>query len=83
MKTWYLKFPTYQYNENAVQLAKEAGFRIIDAKYADGQKSDAGHPVVTVKGESPKVIVEDIEQDVEEVVEAPKKRTRKTKKKKD
>jgi len=50
MKVWYVKFPTYQYNEDVKTLAKENGLKIIDAKYdkGDGVK-DA--PKLTIKGE--------------------------------
>jgi len=74
-KIWYLKFPTHQYNEDVNALAKEAGFKIIDARFAEGKESDVGFPRVTVKGESPKKEI------IEETnVEAHKKRTRRTKK---
>lgn len=51
MKVWYVKFPTYQYNEDVKLLAKENGLKIIDAQFdkGDGVK-DA--PKLTVKGEA-------------------------------
>ena len=39
-KTWYVEFPTYQYNENVKELAKKNGLKIIDAQFdaGDGEK---------------------------------------------
>lgn len=53
MKTWFVKFPTYQYNEDVVAIAKEKGLKIIDAQFDDGSGiKDA--PALTIKGEEPK-----------------------------
>jgi hypothetical protein len=50
MKVWYVKFPTYQYNEDVKALAKENGLKIIDAKYDNGDGiKDA--PKLTIIGE--------------------------------
>lgn len=50
LKLWYVEFPTYQYNEDVKELAKENGLKIIDAKFdvGDGVK-DA--PKLTKIGE--------------------------------
>ena len=50
MKVWYVKFPTYQYNEDVKALAKENGLKIIDAKFdkGDGVKDT---PKLTIIGE--------------------------------
>lgn len=50
MKTWFVKFPTYQYNEDVKQLAKEKGLKIVDAVFDDGSGvKDA--PKLTIKGQ--------------------------------
>jgi len=49
-KYWYVKFPTYQYEEDAAALAKEQGLTIIDARF-DAGDGVAG-PKLTVKGDS-------------------------------
>ena len=48
-KIWYVKFPTFQYNEDVKALAKERGLTIIDAKFdeGDGVKDP---PELTLKG---------------------------------
>lgn len=53
MKTWFVKFPTYQYNEDVRALAKANGLKIVDAQFDDGTGvKDA--PTLTIKGEKPK-----------------------------
>lgn len=48
---WYVEFPTYQYNEDVLALAKERGLTVIDARFDVGNGvKDA--PVLTKKGES-------------------------------
>lgn len=47
--TWFVEFPTYQYNEDVVELARKEGLRIIDARFDNG-KGVKG-PKLTRKGE--------------------------------
>ena len=49
-KIWYVKFPTYQYNEDVKALAKKQGLIIIDARFDDG-KGETDVPKLTKKGE--------------------------------
>ena len=39
-KIWLVEFPTYQYNENVVELAKQNGLKIIDSRYAKDYNQD-------------------------------------------
>lgn len=36
-KIWYVEFPTYQYNEDVKELAREKGLTVIDAQFDDGK----------------------------------------------
>jgi len=47
-KIWFVKFPTYQYNEDVKVLARKAGLKIVDARYDDGNGVEG--PKLTVKG---------------------------------
>ena len=50
-KIWYVKFPTYQYNENVVEIARKKGLIIVDEKFKDGDRQVANAPKLTLKGE--------------------------------
>ena len=45
---WYVKFPTYQYNEDVQALAKEHRLRIVDARYQDGAEQCEDPPELTL-----------------------------------
>lgn len=51
MQNWYIKFPTYQYNENVKQLAKDNRLKIIDDVYQGDNKQCDNPPKLTVIGE--------------------------------
>ena len=53
-KIWYVKFPTFQYNEDVKALAKERGLTIIDAKFDDGD-GVKDPPELTLKGATQEV----------------------------
>ncbi len=35
-EVWFVKFPTYRYNEDVTALARRAGLVIVDARFDDG-----------------------------------------------
>ncbi len=49
LKTWYVEFPLYQYEEDVKAIAKENGLRIIDAKFKAHNKQVAKAPKLTKK----------------------------------
>jgi len=59
---WYVKFPTFQYNEDVIALAKDAGLRVLDARFdADDGADDV--PELTVKDGSEPPAVDDEAKD--------------------
>jgi hypothetical protein len=50
-KTWYVDFPTYQYNENVKEIAREKGLKIVDSKFKGSNKQCANAPKLTKKGD--------------------------------
>lgn len=52
-KIWYVDFPTYQYNEDVVALAKAAGLSVVDARFDNGD-GEKDVPKLTIKGAKPK-----------------------------
>jgi hypothetical protein len=56
MKVWFVKFPTFQYNEDVKELAKKQGLKIIDAQFQGDQEQCENAPKLTVKGEKPKQV---------------------------
>ena len=82
-KIWYVDFPTYQYNEDAIALAKENNLEIIDSRHKGkptGKDIATDTPKLTIKGtlEPLKEVTfdEPIEEPTEEPTEEPKKRGR-------
>lgn len=46
---WYVKFPTFRYNEDVKALAREKGLRVRDDRFDDGNGADG--PKLTLKPE--------------------------------
>ena len=55
MKKWFVKFPTYQYNEDVKALAKENDLKIIDDAFQGDEKQCENAPKLTlIEDEKPK-----------------------------
>ncbi len=46
--TWFIKFPTYRYNEDVKKLAKRNDLYIIDEKYQGDMEQCSKPPKITV-----------------------------------
>jgi len=46
--TWFVKFPTYKYNEDVKKLARMAGLKIVDARYQSDMEQVAKAPKLTI-----------------------------------
>jgi len=47
---WYVKFPTYRYAEDVKKLAAEAGLKLVDARFDEGDGAKDA-PKLTLKPE--------------------------------
>jgi len=66
-KIWYVKFPTYRYNQDVKALARKAGLEIIDAQFDDGKGAEKT-PKLTLKPEYAEVEPEPEPEPVKEPV---------------
>ena len=57
---WYVKFPTYQYNEDVQALAKEADLRILNANFDEGDGADEVPELTLKSGEADEVELFDV-----------------------
>ena len=48
-KIWFVEFPTFQYKEDVVELARKNGLEIVDKKYDNGN-GETKVPKLTKKG---------------------------------
>ena len=48
-KIWYVAFPTYQYIEDVKALARQAGVKVIDAKFQGDKPQCENPPKLTKK----------------------------------
>lgn len=46
---WFVKFPTWKYEENVKELAAKNGLKIIDARHQGGRKQCENAPTLTYK----------------------------------
>ena len=51
---WYVDFPTYQYEEDIQQVAKDAGLTIVDSAFQGENKQCKDAPKLSVIGAKPK-----------------------------
>jgi hypothetical protein len=51
-KTWYVVFPTYQYNEDVRDLALKKNLKIVDARFKGSNKQCPNAPKLTKIGEA-------------------------------
>ena len=49
LKTWFVGFPTYQYNENVKELARKHGLKIVDSKFQGATAQAENAPKLTPK----------------------------------
>ena len=52
-KVWMVEMPSHQYKEDVKALAKEAGLKVVDAKFSDNYSKDdiaTDTPKLTKKG---------------------------------
>ena len=48
---WFVKFPTWKYNEDVKDLARRKGLKIVDAKFQGDEDQCKDAPKLTVKDE--------------------------------
>ena len=49
MKKWFIKFPTFQYQEDVKALAKKHSLKIIDMKFQGSESQCENAPALTLK----------------------------------
>lgn len=49
MKKWFIKFPTYQYNEDVKELARVNRLKIVDSAYQGSDSQCENAPSLTLK----------------------------------
>ena len=67
---WFIEFPTYQYNEDVVELALDNRLKIVDAQFkgdAIGQFEAPKVPKLTVKASFKKVSIADKDAEIEKL----------------
>ena len=46
--TWFVKFPTYKYNEDVKGIARKNGFKVIDSRYQGDMEQVEDAPKLTL-----------------------------------
>ena len=80
MQTWYVEFPTFQYNEDVKELARKNNLKIIDSKFQGNEKQCDNPPKLTLVGEekAPKKTLLDLYNEDKNIVDTLKEKALKS-----